>query len=98
MPCGRCKAVPFVFLIPAMARGVQPARRDTTMDSGIYAATSALMARSQALDVLSNNLANVSTTGYKGESQFYQALNAASGQSGQGALSAAVNQFGVLAG
>lgn len=68
------------------------------MGSGIYAACSALMARAQALDILSNNLANVNTTGYKGESQFYQALNAAAAGPGQGALNAAVNQFGILAG
>jgi flagellar basal-body rod protein FlgF len=69
------------------------------MGSGIYAACSALMARSQALDILSNNLANVNTTGYKGETQFYQALNAAaSSVPGGGALNSAVNQFGILAG
>lgn len=67
------------------------------MDSGIYAACSALIARTQALDVMANNLANVNTTGYKGESQFYQALNAASNPS-LGALNSAVNQFGILAG
>lgn len=66
------------------------------MDSGTYAACSALMARSQALDVLSNNLANLNTTGYKGESEFYQAMNAAN--TAPGALNAAVNQFGVVAG
>ncbi|HEY7839537.1 MAG TPA: flagellar hook basal-body protein [Terriglobales bacterium] len=74
------------------------------MGSGLYAACSALMARSQALDILSNNLANVNTTGYKGESQFYQALDAATGTGAggaagsTGALDAAVNQYGILAG
>lgn len=68
------------------------------MGSGIYAACSALMARAQALDILSNNLANVNTTGYKGESQFYQALNAASQTAPGSALNSAVNQFGILAG
>lgn len=68
------------------------------MESGIYAACSALIARTQALDILANNLANVNTAGYKGETQFYEALNAASANPQQGALDAAVNQFGVLAG
>ncbi|MGH9394518.1 MAG: flagellar hook-basal body protein [Terriglobales bacterium] len=68
------------------------------MESGIYAACSALMARTQALDILANNLANVNTAGYKGESQFYQALTAADGGQPLGALNTAVNQFGVLAG
>ncbi|MGH9478422.1 MAG: flagellar hook-basal body protein, partial [Terriglobales bacterium] len=68
------------------------------MESGIYAACSALIARSHALDVLANNLANVNTTGYKGESQFYQALTAASGNQPLGALNTAINRFGVLGG
>lgn len=68
------------------------------MDSGIYAACSALIARSQALDVMANNLANVSTTGYKGESQFYQAFTAAQGGQPLAPLNNAVNQFGILAG
>lgn len=68
------------------------------MESGIYAACSALIARSHALDVLANNLANVDTSGYKGESQFYQALNAASANPASGALDNAINRFGVLGG
>lgn len=68
------------------------------MASGLYAACSAMMARAQALGVLANNLANVNTTGYKGESQFYQALNAAAGKAAPGALNAAVNRYGILAG
>ncbi|HUX65975.1 MAG TPA: flagellar basal-body rod protein FlgF [Terriglobales bacterium] len=68
------------------------------MESGLYAACSALMAHSQALNILANNLANVNTAGYKGESQFYQALTAANGGQPLGALNTAVNQFGVLAG
>ncbi len=68
------------------------------MESGIYAACSAMMARSQELDILANNLANVSTTGYKGETQFYQALTAASGGQPLGALNTDVNRFGVLGG
>lgn len=68
------------------------------MDSGIYAACSALIARSQALDILANNLANVNTTGYKRESQFYQALTAAQGGQPLAPLNTAVNQFGILSG
>jgi flagellar basal-body rod protein FlgF/flagellar basal-body rod protein FlgG len=68
------------------------------MESGIYAACSALVARTHELDILANNLANVDTTGYKGESQFYQALTAASGNQPLGALNTAVNRFGVLSG
>ncbi|MGH9488538.1 MAG: flagellar hook-basal body protein [Terriglobales bacterium] len=68
------------------------------MESGIYAACSALIARMHQLDILANNLANANTTGYKQESQFFQALTAASGSQPLGALNQAVNQFGVLSG
>lgn len=68
------------------------------MDSGLYAACSALIARTQALDILANNLANVNTAGYKGESQFYQAFTAAAPAAQLGPLNSAVNQFGILAG
>ncbi len=37
------------------------------MDSGFYAACTALLARNQALDSVANNLANVSTPGYRGQ-------------------------------
>ncbi|MGH9475181.1 MAG: flagellar basal-body rod protein FlgF [Terriglobales bacterium] len=68
------------------------------MESGIYAACSAMIARLHQLDILANNLANANTTGYKGESQFFQALQAASGNAAPGALDQAVNDFGVLGG
>ncbi|MGH9467395.1 MAG: flagellar hook-basal body protein [Terriglobales bacterium] len=68
------------------------------MESGVYAACSALIARMHQLDVLANNLANANTTGYMGESQFYRALTAATGNQPLGALNQAVNQFGVLSG
>lgn len=68
------------------------------MESGIYAACSAMIARLHQLDILANNLANANTTGYKGESQFFQALQAANGTTPTGALNAAVNDFGVLGG
>ncbi|MGH9484440.1 MAG: flagellar hook-basal body protein [Terriglobales bacterium] len=68
------------------------------MESGIYAACSALIARMHQLDILANNLANANTTGYLQENQFYKALNAASGNQPQGALNNAVNDFGVLSG
>ncbi|HEX4488345.1 MAG TPA: flagellar basal body protein, partial [Terriglobales bacterium] len=35
------------------------------MDTGFYAACTALMAQSQSLDVVANNLANTSTAGYR---------------------------------
>ena len=35
------------------------------MNSGLYAACAGLLARTQALEVAANNLANVNTNGYK---------------------------------
>lgn len=68
------------------------------MESGIYAACSALISRMHQLDILANNLANANTTGYLQENQFYKALTAANGNQPLGALNSAVNDFGVLSG
>ena len=68
------------------------------MDSGFYAACAALMARSQALDLVANNLANTSTPGYRGQQNIFRSfLAAASGHSGS-ALNQAVNDFGISGG
>ncbi|MGA9937319.1 MAG: flagellar hook-basal body complex protein [Candidatus Acidiferrales bacterium] len=69
------------------------------MDSGYYAACSGLLARVQALDVTANNLANVSTAGYKSENEFYGALDASLSQPAPSdQLNQAVNRFGILGG
>jgi flagellar basal-body rod protein FlgF/flagellar basal-body rod protein FlgG len=53
----------------------------------------------QALDVTANNLANVSTAGYKSENEFYGALNASLSQPAPSdRLNQAVNRFGILGG
>ena len=53
------------------------------MDSGFYAACAALMARSQALDLVANNLANTSTPGYRGQQNIFRSfLATASGHPG----------------
>lgn len=68
------------------------------MDSGFYAATSALMARTQALDTIANNLANASTVGFRGEHNvFSSVLASAEGASGS-ALNQAMNSFGIMSG
>jgi flagellar basal-body rod protein FlgF len=48
------------------------------MDSGFYAACTALMARSQTLDLVANNLANVSTPGYRAQHDSFSSLLATS--------------------
>lgn len=71
------------------------------MDSGLYAAYTGLMARTQALDSAANNLANAGTTGFRAERDYFSGVLAGgidqdpetSSQVGQ-----SVNGFGVLGG
>lgn len=67
------------------------------MDSGYYAAVTGLISRTSALDLLAANLANSTTTGYKAQREFYQAL-AASSNEGLSALNQATNDYAVLGG
>jgi flagellar basal-body rod protein FlgF len=66
------------------------------MDSGFYAACSALLARNQALDSVANNLANVSTPGYRGQHNIFRSLLAASSGFPLSPLNQAVNNYSVL--
>lgn len=50
------------------------------MDPAYYVAAGSLKMRSFQLEVLSNNLANVATTGYKGDRTFFSIFNKARGQ------------------
>lgn len=68
------------------------------MNSGYYAAFTGLMARMEALDVVANNLANVSTTGFREQREFYQAVTAGLGEQVMSPLNRAINDFGVLGG
>lgn len=76
------------------------------MDSGLYAAYTGLLARTQALDTAANNLANASTNGFRaGRESFSGVLASGLAQSGLGALAdgdsqvgESVNGFGVLGG
>jgi flagellar basal-body rod protein FlgF len=71
------------------------------MDSGLYAAYTGLMARTQALDTAANNLANAGTVGFRAERDHFASVMAGSmdqnvetaSQVGQ-----AVNGFSVLGG
>jgi flagellar basal-body rod protein FlgF len=68
------------------------------MDSGYYAACTALAARTQALDTIANNLANANTAGYRAEHNIFSAVLATT-QSGAGSnLSNAINNFGIVSG
>jgi len=68
------------------------------MDSGFYAACAALIARSQALDIVANNLANTSTPGYRAEHNIFRSLLASSSGHLASNLNVAINDFGILAG
>jgi flagellar basal-body rod protein FlgF/flagellar basal-body rod protein FlgG len=66
------------------------------MDSGFYAACTALMARSQTLDLVANNLANVSTPGYRAQHDSFRSVLATSSNVQLSGLNQAVNNFSVL--
>ena len=68
------------------------------MDSGLYAACTALMARMDALDTIANNLANSSTGGFRARHTTFSTVLAGSGHSLGSALNAATNSFGLLRG
>jgi flagellar basal-body rod protein FlgF len=66
------------------------------MDSGYYALSTALIARTQALDTIANNLANSSTTGYLAERNVFSSVLTASGNASSSLLNRAINNYGVL--
>jgi len=66
------------------------------MDSGYYALSTALIARTQALDTIANNLANSSTTGYLAERNVFSSVLTASGSAANSSLNRAINNYGVL--
>jgi flagellar basal-body rod protein FlgF/flagellar basal-body rod protein FlgG len=68
------------------------------MDSGFYAACTGLLAKTDALELIANNMANLSTTGYKGQIEFYRSLEASMGGHRLSPLNQAVNNYGVLGG
>jgi flagellar basal-body rod protein FlgF len=66
------------------------------MDSGYYAAATALVSRTQELDTIANNLANASTVGYRAEKNAFGAVLATAGAPGASPLEQAMNDYGVL--
>src|SRR5271165_1486494 len=69
------------------------------MNSGLYAACAGLLARTQALELAANNLANINTTGYKAQVPTFRSLLASASDSvSNDAIFRAVNDFGVLGG
>lgn len=68
------------------------------MESGYYAACTALVARTQALDTIANNLANASTVGFRAEHNVFSSVLAAAQGTSQSPLNQTINRFGVLSG
>ena len=69
------------------------------MDSGLYAAYTGLLARTQALDTAANNLANAGTNGFRAQRETFRGVLASGlGEGVQGSqIGSSVNGFGVLA-
>jgi flagellar basal-body rod protein FlgF/flagellar basal-body rod protein FlgG len=68
------------------------------MDSGYYAACTALAARTQALDTIANNLANANTAGYRAEHNVFSAVLASTQSETGSGLSNAINNYGIVSG
>ncbi len=72
--------------------------KEPIVDSGFYAACAGLKAQSQALDVAAHNLANLSTTGFRGQQASFQSMLAIARPVVPNVLNLATNNFGVLQG
>ena len=66
------------------------------MDSGLYAVYSGLLARTQALDLAANNLANASTSGFRAGRETFRGVMADASSEAASQVGSAVNSFGVL--
>lgn len=66
------------------------------MDSGLYAACTALVARTDALDTIANNLANASTGGFRARHATFSSVLAGTGHPVGSELNRVTNSFGVL--
>ncbi len=66
------------------------------MDSGLYAACTALMARTDALDTIANNLANSSTSGFRERHTTFSSVLAGSGHQLASQLNVVTNSYGLL--
>jgi flagellar basal-body rod protein FlgF len=69
------------------------------LDSGYYSACTALKTQTQALELAANNIANVNTSGYRGQIPSFQSMliTGSSGSTANG-WSKLINEFSVLNG
>jgi len=68
------------------------------MDSGFYAACTALMSKTQALESVANNLANANTSGFRSQHNQFSSVLANASATGSSPLNLAINNYGVLGG
>lgn len=68
------------------------------MDSGYYAACAGLVARTEALDTIANNLANTSTAGFRGSHNVFRSMLENSEGHNLSVLNQDANDYGVLSG
>jgi flagellar basal-body rod protein FlgF len=68
------------------------------MDSGLYAACAGLVAKSQALEVSANNLANVNASGYRAQRSVFRSILAQASSRQLPQMNKALNSFGVMGG
>jgi len=68
------------------------------MSSGYYAACAGMMTRTDALDTIANNLANVSTPGFRASHNSFSAVLASADDEPLSALNQDVNEYGYLGG
>ncbi len=70
------------------------------MDSGLYAAYTGLLSRTQALDTAANNLANAGTSGFRAEKDFFRGVmvDNLGGLTSDSQVGSTVNGYGVLGG
>jgi flagellar basal-body rod protein FlgF/flagellar basal-body rod protein FlgG len=68
------------------------------MNSGYYAACTGLVSRTEALDTIANNLANVSATGFRARHNVFSSVLATTGNASLSTLNQDANDYGVLSG
>src|SRR5579864_5535562 len=68
------------------------------MDSGYYAACAGLAAQTQALELVAHNLANLGTTGFRGQRPTFRSLLTGGAAVVWNPLNATINDFSVLGG
>jgi flagellar basal-body rod protein FlgF/flagellar basal-body rod protein FlgG len=68
------------------------------MDSGFYAACTALVSRTSELDTIANNLANASTAGFRAQENVFSSVLANAANPSGSALVQAMNEYGLMSG